>query len=165
MSIRCSPFEGVRLFALLSSLCLLSCDVRDSTRVRHELKAEGWHRQGVLEFFFVIEDPQSPYQIYAEVQSTPDYPYHNLYLVLTLKEALHCQTLATQRKALLLYHPAEGYPLGSEAEGYVQHRAIFLADYAFKHAGTYLLSVRHDMREEILMGLTSVGGVVVKGRK
>ena len=68
---------------------------------------------------------------------------HNLYLALTLKEALHCQTLATRRRELLLYHPTEGHPLGREADGRVQHRAVFLADHAFERAGTYLLSVRH----------------------
>lgn len=148
------------LIAFLCLLFLFSCDKK---RVFDEYKNVGnaWHKDSVVTFELPKLDPKKKYDLFVNVRNNDDYPYSNLFLIVSLEQPnrqVKVDTLEYQ-----MTNP-DGTLLGDGFGDIKESKLFYKNGESFAQKGVYKIHIRHAVRQtgkvegvDKLKGISDVG--------
>lgn len=128
-----------------------------------------WHKDSVMQFQFKAPDTLNPYNLYVNLRNNNDYPYNNLYVLVTLNYPNGKATIDT-----LEYKMAapNGALLGSGFSSVKENKLWYKgydSIFKFTEKGNYTIGIQHAMRAQgnvkgitYLQGVTDVGFSIEK---
>ena len=158
MHLRKTNFIGL----LLLFLFLTSCDKKQFYSEYKELDGS-WKKSDTLRFTFEQKDTIKPYNLFLAVRNNNDYPFNNMYLIVSLKEPGKKPTIKIDT---LEYQMAnvDGTLLGEGFSDVKESKLWYLENYVFNRIGNYKVEVVQAIRAtgEVkgvaeLKGITELG--------
>jgi gliding motility-associated lipoprotein GldH len=158
MHLRKTNFIGL----LLLFLFFTSCDKKQFYSEYKELDGS-WKKSDTLRFTFEQKDTIKPYNLFLNVRNNNDYPFNNMYLIVSLKEpgkkpTIKIDTLEYQMADL------DGTLLGEGFTDVKESKLWYLENYVFNRIGNYKVEVVQAVRAtgEVngvaeLKGITELG--------
>lgn len=150
-------------FGLLSLfLFFTSCDKKQFYSEYKELDGS-WKKSDTLRFTFEQKDTINPYNLFLNVRNNNDYPFNNMYLIVSLKEPGKKPTIKIDT---LEYQMADvdGTLLGEGFTDVKESKLWYLENYVFNRLGNYKVEVVQAVRAtgEVdgvaeLKGITELG--------
>ena len=142
------------------ALLLISCDKKS---VFDEYKSVGnvWHKDGIVRFDLPKMDPAKKYNLFLNIRDNNDYPFDNLFLIVSLEQPNHKVKVDT-----LEYKMAnpDGTLMGDGFTDVKESKLYYKENYSFSQKGTYKVHIQQALREtgkvpgvERLKGITEVG--------
>jgi gliding motility-associated lipoprotein GldH len=152
----------VFLFAL--AILLGACDDTRVYEQYHDFDGQFWRVSDKPKFEFVIDDPQTKYNIYGNVRNAVSYPWSRFFMTYYLQDS----SGAVMKKNLMnefLFDTKSGEPFGKSGLGDVyDHQFLLLKDFQFPYKGKYSIAFEHFMRTDSLDGVLAVGLRVEKAK-
>jgi gliding motility-associated lipoprotein GldH len=158
MHLRKTNFIGL----LLLFLFFTSCDKKQFYSEYKELDGS-WKKSDTLRFTFEQKDTITPYNLFLNVRNNNDYPFNNMYLIVSLKEPGKKPTIKIDT---LEYQMADvdGTLLGEGFTDVKESKLWYLENYVFNRIGNYKVEVVQAVRAtgEVkgvaeLKGITELG--------
>ncbi|MFN3756770.1 MAG: gliding motility lipoprotein GldH [Flavobacterium sp.] len=154
MTVKNSLVFGLLFFVLLSC---------DKNRVFDQYIAvdNAWHKDSILRFEFEANDTLSYHQLFVSLRNNKDYPFNNLFLIVSVEDPEQKTTVDT-----LEYEMAypDGSLMGKGFSDVKENKLYFKESYRFKNIGKYILGIQHAVRDngrvegkEVLNGIQEVG--------
>lgn len=143
---------------LLVSMLFFSCDEK---RVFDEYKSVGsaWHKDSVVSFNLPELDSTKRYNLFINVRDNNNYPFNNLFLIVTLEKPngyTKVDTLEYQMAA------ADGTLLGNGFTDIKESKLYFKENVTFR--GKYKLNIKQAVREGgKVPGVTQLEGITEVG--
>ena len=147
---------------LLLFLFFTSCDKKQFYSEYKELDGS-WKKSDTLRFTFEQKDTINPYNLFLNVRNNNDYPFNNMYLIVSLKEPGKKPTIKIDT---LEYQMADvdGTLLGEGFTDVKESKLWYLENYVFNRIGNYKVEVVQAVRAtgEVngvaeLKGITELG--------
>ena len=113
-----------------------------------------WPAAKVLSFKVEIADTLSAHNVFVSLRNISQYPYSNLYMQFGTQAP--GTKLVEQRLQFRLAND-EGQWLGKGAGDLWDNQIAVLQGVRFQKAGTYVFTLRQDMREDPLLGIADAG--------
>nr|WP_294934654.1 gliding motility lipoprotein GldH [uncultured Flavobacterium sp.] len=150
----------ILLFGMALSLSLLSCDKK---RVFDEYQQidGSWHKKQKVTFAFEQKDTVQDYNMYVNIRNTNEYPYNNLFLIVSM-----LQPDGVTKVDTLEYQMAnpDGSLMGEGFSDVKESKLWYKENARFPKAGKYVVSIQQAVREtgkvpgvEQLQGVSEVG--------
>lgn len=148
------------IFIFLIALSFISCD---KDRVFDEYKnIDGsWKKTDTISFSFEQNDTIKPYNLFLNIRNNNDYPYNNLYLIVSLKQPDNL--VKTDTLEYLMANP-DGTLMGEGFSDVKESKLWYQENFVFKKSGRYNISIIQAVREtgdvkgvEDLKGITDLG--------
>jgi gliding motility-associated lipoprotein GldH len=158
MHLRKTNFIGL----LLLFLFFTSCDKKQFFSEYKELDGT-WKKSDTLRFTFEQKDTINPYNLFLNVRNNNDYPFNNMYLIVSLREPGKKPTIKIDT---LEYQMADvdGTLLGEGFTDVKESKLWYLENYVFNRIGNYKVEVVQAVRAtgEVngvaeLKGITELG--------
>ncbi len=147
------------LFVLLLFL-VLSCDKK---RVFDDYKSVGnaWHKDSVVTFELPKLDATKAYNMYVNIRDNDDYPFNNLFLIVSLEQPNHKVKVDTLEYQMT--NP-DGTLLGDGFSDIKENKLFYKENERFTQKGVYKIHIKHAVRQTgkieglpTLPGITDVG--------
>ena len=147
------------VWLFVAALLLASCDEK---RVFDEYKSVGgsWHKDSIVSFELPELDTTKTYNMMVNLRDNNDYPYNNIFLIVSLDEPGRVTKVDTLEYAMT---DAEGNLLGNGFSDVKESELVYKKREKFKK-GVYKVHIRHAVREtgkgagvKDLKGITEVG--------
>ena len=158
MHLRKTNFIGL----LLLFLFLTSCDKKQFYSEYKELDGS-WKKSDTLRFTFEQKDTIKPYNLFLAVRNNNDYPFNNMYLIVSLKEPGKKPTIKIDT---LEYQMAnvDGTLLGEGFSDVKESKLWYLENYVFNRIGNYKVEVVQAVRATgEVKGLAELKGITELG--
>jgi len=147
----------LRRLCLLSICFLLSCDSSRIYDQNFDFEDRYWVTGVKPEFEFQIDEPNTGYDLFANVRNETTYPNANLYFTYFLMDSTG-KVLEEKLISEFLFDRKSGKPFGNSVLGDIyDHRFPLLLNYKFQQPGKYKVQYDHSMRTDTLQGVLSVG--------
>ncbi len=143
------------LILLASALLNISCDSNRVTEQNIDIKGY-WKTDSIAIFDFLIEEPNTDYNVYFSLRNGVEFPHSNIYFKYSLKDSIGT-TVESDLINFQLFNSKTGYPLGNGIGDIFEHQYELLTKYQFENRGTYQLSFQQYMRYDSLPEIYSVG--------
>lgn len=143
------------LFILLL-LLMVSCDKQ---RVFDQYKSVGnaWHKDSVVTFDLPKLDAKKVYNMYVNVRDNDDYPFNNLFLIVSLEQPNHQVKVDTLE--YVMTNP-DGTLLGDGFSDIKENKLFYKNRQQFTQKGVYKIHIRHATRQTgKIEGVTSLPGI------
>jgi gliding motility-associated lipoprotein GldH len=143
------------LFILLF-LLVISCD---KNRVFDQYKSVGnaWHKDSIVTFELPKLDPKKSYNMYVNVRDNDDYPFNNLFLIVSLEQPNH--KIKVDTLEYLMTNP-DGTLLGEGFSDIKENKLFYKDNEKFTQKGVYKIHIRHATRQTgKIEGVTSLPGI------
>ena len=143
------------LFILLL-LLVISCDEK---RVFDEYKSVGktWHKDSIVTFELPKLDPKKSFNLYVNVRDNDDYPFNNLFLIVSLEQPdrkIKVDTLEYQ-----MTNP-DGTLLGEGFSDIKESKLFYKDNENFTQKGIYKIHIQHATRQTgKIEGVTTLPGI------
>jgi gliding motility-associated lipoprotein GldH len=143
-------------FLLLVAMLLFSCDEK---RVFDEYQSVGkeWHKDSIVTFELPSLDAKKLYNLYVNVRNNDDYPFNNLFLIVSLEQPnrqIKVDTLEYQ-----MTNP-DGTLLGDGFTDIKENKLFYKDKVAFTQKGIYKIHIKHAVRQTgKIEGVPSLAGV------
>lgn len=137
-----------------------SCDKK---RVFDEYKGVNgnWETTDTIQFVFDQKDTINPYNLFLNIRNTNEYPFNNLFLIVSLKQPDSLVKIDTLEFAMT---KPDGSLLGEGFSDIKESKLWYQENFKFKQAGKYTVKIQHALREtgsvsgiEELKGVTDIG--------
>lgn len=147
---------------LLLFLFFTSCDKKQFYSEYKEIDGS-WKKSDTLRFTFEQKDTINPYNLFLNVRNNNDYPFNNMYLIVSLREPGKKPTIKIDT---LEYQMADvdGTLLGEGFTDVKESKLWYLENYVFNRIGNYKVEVVQAVRAtgEVdgvaeLKGITELG--------
>jgi gliding motility-associated lipoprotein GldH len=147
------------LFILILFL-VISCDKK---RVFDDYKSVGkaWHKDSIVSFELPKVDPKKAYNLYVNVRDNDDYPFNNLFLIVSLEQPNHKIKVDTLEYQMT--NP-DGTLLGDGFTDIKENKLFYRGKEAFTQKGIYKVHIKQAVRQTgkvqgvaTLPGITDVG--------
>jgi len=147
------------LFVLLLFL-VISCDKK---RVFDDYKSVGkaWHKDSIVSFDLPKLDPQKFYNLYVNVRDNDDFPFNNLFLIVSLEQPNHKVKVDTLEYQMT--NP-DGTLLGEGFTDIKENKLFYKGKEGFTQKGLYKIHIKQAVRQTgkiegvaTLPGITDVG--------
>ncbi|MCX6173058.1 MAG: gliding motility lipoprotein GldH [Flavobacterium sp.] len=147
------------LFILLLFF-VLSCDKK---RVFDDYKSVGknWNKDSIVTFDLPKLDPKKAYNLYVNVRDNDEYPFNNLFLIVSLEQPnrkVQVDTLEYQ-----MTNP-DGTLLGEGFSDIKENKLFYKDKVSFTQKGLYKIHIKHAVRQTgkiegvaTLPGISDVG--------
>jgi gliding motility-associated lipoprotein GldH len=141
---------------LLVAILLFSCDKK---RVFDEYKSVGssWHKDSIISFDLPELETNKSYNTFVNIRNNNDYPYNNLYLIVSLEypnKKIKVDTLEYQ-----MTNP-DGSLMGEGITDIKDNKLVYKENLKFDLKGIYKIHLRHAVRETgKIQGIESLNGV------
>lgn len=145
---------------ILVLFSLISCDEK---RVFDEYQSVGkeWHKDSIVTFELPQLDAKKMYNLYVNVRDNDDYPFNNLFLIVSLEQPnrqVKVDTLEYQ-----MANP-DGTLLGEGFTDIKENKLFYKDNVSFTQKGVYKIHIKHAVRQtgkiegvSALPGITDVG--------
>lgn len=147
-------------FIILISSFFISCD-KERVFDKYISINGSWNKNDTIRFSFEEKDTINPYNLFLNLRSNNDYPFNNIFLIVSLK-----QPDAKIKKDTLQYlmANADGSLMGEGFSDLKESKLWYQENFIFKKPGTYEISIQQAIREtgntagiNALKGITEVG--------
>ncbi len=149
-----------RNFSLLFAVILLiSCDEK---RVFDQYKSvdNAWHKDSIVSFVLPEMDTTKRYNMFLNIRDNDDYPYNNLFLIVSLDQP-NGRTLVDTLEYNMT--DLEGNLLGEGFSDIKESKLFYKNNVTFKK-GIHSVHIRHAVRESgKVSGVASLKGVTEVG--
>jgi gliding motility-associated lipoprotein GldH len=145
-------YKSIFPAVLISSFLILTSCLGGYKEV-YDLDNDNWNQQ--QKFSFQWESAKGK-KLKVLIRSKGDYNYCNLYLKATLKNGKG-EKIQEKLKEIFLNNPKTGAPLGSGFGNTNNVSATLWKELPPSSDGKYQLELQHYMREQSLIGISSVG--------
>lgn len=144
----------------LVTLFFISCDEK---RVFDEYKGLNgkWEKDSIVRFTFNQNDTIAPYNLFLNIRNNNEYPFNNLFLIVTLKQPDSLVKIDTLEYAMA--NP-DGSLMGEGFSDVKESKLWYQENFIFKQKGEYTIEIQQALREtgsvsgvEELKGVTDVG--------
>jgi len=141
---------------ILIFFSLISCDQK---RVFDEYQSVGksWHKDSIVSFDLPELDPKKTYNLYVNVRDNDDYPFNNLFLIVSLEQPnkqIKVDTLEYQ-----MTNP-DGTLLGDGFTDIKENKLFYKDKVSFTQKGLYKIHIKHALRQTgKIEGVTSLNGI------
>jgi gliding motility-associated lipoprotein GldH len=141
---------------ILIFFSLISCDKK---RVFDEYQSVGksWHKDSIVSFVLPQLDPKKTYNLYVNVRDNDDYPFNNLFLIVSLEQPnkqIKVDTLEYQ-----MTNP-DGTLLGEGFTDIKENKLFYKDKVSFTQKGLYKVHIKHALRQTgKIEGITSLNGI------
>ena len=141
---------------LLVAVLLFSCDEK---RVFDEYQSVGkeWHKDSVVTFELPSLDSKKLYNLYVNVRNNDDYPFNNLFLIVSLEQPnrqIKVDTLEYQ-----MTNP-DGTLLGDGFTDIKENKLFYKDKVGFTQKGIYKIHIKHAVRQTgKIEGVSSLAGI------
>jgi len=141
---------------ILIFFSLISCDKK---RVFDEYQSVGksWHKDSIVSFDLPKLDPKKTYNLYVNVRDNDDYPFNNLFLIVSLEQPnkqIKVDTLEYQ-----MTNP-DGTLLGEGFTDIKENKLFYKDKVSFTQKGLYKVHIKHALRQTgKIEGVTSLNGI------
>ena len=146
----------LKFLLFFSALILISCDDK---RVFDEYKSvgEAWHKDSIMSFDLPKLDPKKAYNLFVNIRDNSDYPFSNLFLIVSLEmpnRQVRVDTLEYQ-----MANP-DGTLLGEGFSDIKENKLFYKDRIVFKQKGVYKIHIGHANRKTgKIEGVTSLLGI------
>lgn len=143
------------LFILLL-LLVVSCDKQ---RVFDQYKSVGnaWHKDSVVTFELPKLDSKKVYNLYVNVRDNDEYPFNNLFLIVSLEQPNHQVKVDTLE--YVMTNP-DGTLLGDGFSDIKENKLFYKGRQQLTQKGVYKIHIRHATRQTgKIEGVTSLPGI------
>ena len=141
---------------ILIFFSLISCDKK---RVFDEYQSVGksWHKDSIISFDLPQLDPKKTYNLYVNVRDNDDYPFNNMFLIVSLEQPnkqIKVDTLEYQ-----MTNP-DGTLLGEGFTDTKENKLFYKDKVSFTQKGLYKIHIKHALRQTgKIEGVTSLNGI------
>ncbi len=142
-------------------LVFISCSKQPFFTRYKNIENNKWAIDKSVDFNIAVADTLTSYNIFINIRNTNQYPYSNLFLVVTetfKNTILQIDTLEYQMA------DASGHWLGTGFTSVKENKLIYKTDYTFPKKGDYSFSIVHAVRknghilgDKYLEGISDVG--------
>lgn len=144
------------LLFIFCTILLVSCD---KNRVFDQYKSVGsfWHKDSIVSFDIPQLDQTKKYDLFVTLRDNNDYPFNNLYLIVSMKQPNKTTIVDT-----LEYQMAEpdGTLMGEGFTDVKESKLFYKENVPFNLKGKYRVSIQHANRQTgKISGLTNLPGV------
>lgn len=147
------------IFLFIGLLLLGGCQFNSVYEDYKDLPPEGWHKDSLACFSFVVDDTTSYFSLSLGIRNRGDYPYQNIWLFIHSKGsngATHCDTF----ECFLANQKGEWYGTGF---GDIHDMDVYYRkEVRFTQKGQYDFCIQHGMRDDVLKGITNIGFKVLQ---
>lgn len=133
-------------------VCFGACGTRCLANNVYIFPNKVWNIHKTVDFQFEVASEMQAYDCIIQLTNTADYPYANLCMKYTIQGP---DSSCKAEVELQLFDRKTGKPLGSGLVG-KRHNCCLLANHRFPKAGSYRVSLVHDMRQDSLPGLCKI---------
>jgi len=156
---------GIAIFFICFLSTMFSC--QEDNRIFDEnvdISNGEWNRTESIKFNVDIPDSLTDYNLFYFIRNSVDYPFHNLYLRMSIKDSLGI-TCFDQNHELYLFHPQTGQPSGKSGSlinpslgDLFDQKYPSAFGFNFPHKGKFDVEIRQFMRkEDKIPGVFAVG--------
>lgn len=141
---------------ILVLLLVISCDKK---RVFDQYQSVGnaWHKDSVVTFELPKLDPKKSFNLYVNVRDNDDYPFNNLFLIVSLEQPnrqVKVDTLEYQ-----MTHP-DGTLLGDGFSDIKESKLFYKGKQRFTQKGIYKIHIKQATRQTgKIEGVTALPGI------
>lgn len=148
------------IFGVFLVLILHACNQKEIYFNYQTLPSGGWSKDSVLNFDINVEDTVSVYNVLIHLRHFGTYPYQNMWLFLESKRPHD----SIARKDTIEFYLANefGKWLGKGSGALKEMPVLYKQQIQLPDSGLYRLSIRHGMRDSVLIGVNDVGVRVEK---
>jgi len=156
MSLKSNSF----ILLMVAALLLMSCDKK---RVFDEYKSVGaaWNKDSVVTFELPQLDAKKAYNLYVNVRDNNDYPYNNMFLIVSLEhpnKKIKVDTLEYQ-----MTNP-DGTLLGDGFSDIKENKLFYKDKQHFTQKGIYKIHIQQAVRQTgKIEGVTALSGITDVG--
>ena len=143
------------LFILVLFL-IVSCDKK---RVFDEYKSVGttWHKDSIVTFDLPKLDPKKSFDMYVNVRDNDDYPFNNLFLIVSLEHPNHQVKVDTLEYQMT--NP-DGTLLGNGFSDIKESKLFYKDKVSLTQKGIYKIHIKQATRQTgKIEGVTSLPGI------
>ena len=147
------------LFILLF-LLVISCD---KTRVFDQYKSVGkaWHKDSIVTFELPKLDPKKSFNMFVNVRDNDNYPFNNLFLIVSLEQPNHQVKVDTLEYQMT--NP-DGKLLGDGFSDIKENKLFYKNKVNFTQKGIYKIHIKHATRQTgKIEGVASLAGITDVG--
>jgi gliding motility-associated lipoprotein GldH len=147
-------------FIVITALFFVSCD---KERVFDKYKSinGSWKKNDTIKFTFEEKDTIKPYNLFINIRNNNDYPFNNLFLIVSLKQPDN--KVKKDTLEYLMANP-DGSLMGEGFSDLKESKLWYQENFIFKKAGAYEITIQQAVREtgniagvDALKGITEVG--------
>lgn len=141
---------------ILVVLLVISCDKK---RVFDQYKSVGnaWHKDSIVTFELPKLDSKKMYNMYVNVRDNDDYPFNNLFLIVSLEQPNHRVKVDTLEYQMT--NP-DGSLLGDGFSDIKENKLFYKDKVNFTQKGIYKIHIKHATRQTgKIEGVTSLPGI------
>ncbi len=142
-------------FFFLFLYLFTSCDKSRVYEEWHDVKGNLWNKDSSACFSFDIEDSLATYNINFGLRHTNLYPYENIWLLTNLET--EDSSISYSDTIQLVLANKEGVWYGERSARIYTYVVPLYRGIRFPLPGKYSFRIKHGMREDELLGVTSVG--------
>ncbi len=147
---------------LLLPMLFFSCDEKQFFSEYKELDGY-WKKSDTLRFTFEQKDTLNPYHLFLNVRNNNDYPFSNLYLIITMKEPGIKPTIKVDTLEYLMANP-DGSLIGDGFSDMKESKLWYLENFKFRKPGKYEVEIIQAVRETgKLSGVSELKGITELG--
>lgn len=142
------------LFLAFLSILASACGPDYLYEKSFPVSEEGWAYADTVDFSFAIDDTSAVYNLYLEIDHSPDYAYQNLYA------RIHTRFPSGERKSQVIsleLADKTGAWQGDCGKNTCAFLAPIQRNAFFKEAGAYVITLEQYMRETPIAGITAIG--------
>jgi gliding motility-associated lipoprotein GldH len=132
------------IFFLLATLLLLSCNDAIKYDKYKSIENDSWNKDSLVTFSFNQKDLTSKYNIYIKIRNNQDYPYSNLFLIVTMENPTDNNLVDTLEYAMA---NENGKLLGSGFSSVKESILIYKENFQFKNKGDHKIHIKHALRD------------------
>lgn len=144
------------LFSLLFMLMLsgISCDPGTVFDNYSSIDKSGWNKDSVKIFSVRISDTVRNHNIYINLRNRTGYNYNNIWLFIGIQSP--DGEFMKDTIQYVLADPS-GRWTGKGFGGIKDNKFLYRNNVYFPRAGSYLFTIQHGMRQEMLTGISDIG--------
>lgn len=139
---------------------LVSCDKK---RVFDEYKSTGkeWHKDSIVRFNLPLLDNKKNYNLFVNIRDNNDYPFSNLFLIVSLEEPGKKITVDTLEYQMT--NP-DGSLLGDGFTDIKENKLFYKNNVRFNQKGIYKIYIQQAVRQTgAIQGVNSLPGITDVG--
>lgn len=147
-------------FIVLTVSFFVSCD-KERVFDKYEKINGSWKKNDTIKFSFEENDTIKPYNLFINIRNNNDYPFNNLFLIVTLKQP---DNLVKKDTLEYLMANSDGSLMGEGFSDLKESKLWYQENFTFKKSGTYEVSIQQAVREtgnitgvDELKGITEIG--------